>query len=181
MSTQPTAPLGSPSHSSVRIEEFAPPKSKLPLLVTLVALLAAAMIWAGTALRPTQPEPTPTPQDTPTARPSASGLPFLTPDKRHAGRWEILRHQWTDSGLEVEIMIAADRGPVNYSFLAFENDGLFATDAQDGSQQPWFSGMPIQTGESETGWLFFPMTRGPATIILATAGGNQMSALPVPG
>ncbi|WP_198018541.1 hypothetical protein, partial [Sedimentibacter sp. B4] len=88
-----------------------------------------------------------------------------TPDERYTGRWEILRQQWTDSGLEVEIRVMADKGPIDYSFVAFGNDDVQATTAQPGSEQPQFSGMPIQSGNQETGWLFFPLRRGAATII----------------
>jgi hypothetical protein len=166
----------------VKIDEFAPPRSRLPLVVVAIALLVAGLIWAGTTWR-TQPAATPTVGATPTAgtSPSASGLPFITPDQRYNGRWEILRHQWTDSGLEVEIRVAAVEGPVTYSFLAFGNSDVEATAASPGSQNPKFSGLPIETGNAETGWLFFPLDRGPSTIILATASGNQMSALPVAG
>jgi hypothetical protein len=167
----------------VKIDEFAPPKSRLPLVLTLVVLLVAALIWGATMLRPDAATPaapaSPTPSATPT--PTAPGLPFLTPDERYAGRWEIVEHRWTDSGLEVEIRLAVDKGPVNYSFLAFENSGVEATSPTPGSEAPQFSGQPIGTGQMESGWLFFPLERGPATIILATAGGNQMSALPVSG
>lgn len=173
-----SAPLGSPDPASLSIEEFAPPRSRLPLLLTLVAVLAAVLIWAGTSLRPPAPEATASPSPTRTA--NGSGLPFITPDERHSGQWEILQRRWTDSGLEVEIRIAVDRGPVSYSFVAFENTAINATEPEPGAMPPRFSGLPIQTGEEESGWLFFPLERGPATIILATAGGSQISALPVP-
>lgn len=180
--TPPTsAPLGPPAQRSVSIQEFAPPKSRLPLVVTLAALLAAGLIWGGTMLRSPLPAPSPTVTASPSATPAGSGLPFLTPDGERSGRWEILQHEWTDAGLEVEIRLAVDRGPVSYSFLAFENAGLNATEAQPSSQLPRFSGSAIDSGAEERGWVFFPMTRGPSTIVLATGGGNQMSALPVPG
>lgn len=183
ISAQPGAPLGGPALRSVNIDEFAPPRSRLPLLVTLVVLVVAALIWGATLLRPVTPTATASPSASQSAspRPSAPGLPFVSPDERYAGRWEIVEHRWTDSGLEVEITLAADRGPVNYSFVAFNNAGVEATEAMAGSGQPQFSGQPIQTGQTESGWLFFPLERGPATIILATAGGNQMSALAVSG
>ncbi len=175
-------PLATRSLPSIGIEEFAPPRSRLPLIVIVVALLIAGLIWAGTMWR-SQPAPVAsvTPAASPTATSTASGLPFVTPDERYAGRWEILHQQWTDSGLEVEIRIAADRGPVTYSFLAFGNTDMKATNSSPGSQNPKFSGLPIDTGEYQTGWLFFPLERGPSTIILSTASGNQMSALPVAG
>ena len=81
----------------------------------------------------------------------------------------------------MEIRLSIDKGPVNYSFLAFENSGVEATSPTPGSEPPQFSGLPIGTGQEESGRLFFPLQRGPATIILSTAGGNQMSALPVAG
>jgi hypothetical protein len=171
--------LGGPAMPSVSIQEFAPPRSRLPLLVAVVAVVVAALIWAGTTLRAPQPTPAAGPTATPTASPTAAGLPFVTPDQQNTGRWEILNHRWTDSGLEVEIRIAADQGPVTYAFVAFGNDDVQATDSEPGLQSPQFSGMPIQTGNEETGWLFFRLERGPSTIILTTAEGNQMSALPV--
>lgn len=172
-------PLGGPALPSATIQEFAPPRSRLPLLVAVVAVVVAALIWAGTALRAPQPAPAASPSATPSASPTAAGLPFVTPDQRASGRWEVVRHQWTDAGLEVEIRIAAERGPVTYAFVAFGNNDVQATDSEPGLQGPQFSGMPIQSGNEETGWLFFRLDRGPSTIILTTAEGNQMSALPV--
>ncbi len=178
-------PIGGPALASVKIDEFAPPRSRLPLVVIVVALLVAGLIWAGTAWRgqsplPAAPSPSPS-APTPVATPSSSGLPFVTPDQRYSGRWEILKHQWTDSGLEVEIRLAVDKGPVSYSFLAFGNNDVQATSSSPGSQNPKFNGLPLQTGDEATGWLFFPLERGASTIILATASGNQMSALAVAG
>ena len=179
---EPGAPLGGPALRSVNIDEFAPPRSRLPLLVTVIVLVIAALIWGATLLRPASSAvPATSPSASPTTTSSASGLPFLSPDERFSGRWEIVEHRWTDSGLEVEITLAAERGPVNYSFVAFNNAGVDATESTAGSQQPQFSGQPIPSGQKESGWLFFPIERGPATIILATSGGNQMSALPVSG
>lgn len=180
---QSHGPLGGPALRSVKIDEFAPPRSRLPLVVTLVVLLVAGLIWGATLLRPAAPTPaasaTPTPKAGATTAPP--GLPFVAADEQLAGRWQIVEQRWTDSGLEVEIMVAVDRGPFDYSFLAFENSSVEATSPQPGSESPQFSGQPIGTGQQESGWLFFPLERGPATIILSTSGGSQMSALAVSG
>jgi hypothetical protein len=167
----------------VTIDEFAPPRSRLPLVVTLVVLLIAGLIWGATLLRPAAPTPSATPSPTPSASATsaAPGLPFVTPDQQFTGRWQIVEHRWTDSGLEVEITLAVDQGPLDYSFLAFENSSIEPTIPTPGSESPLFSGQPIGTGQSESGWLFFPLDRGPTTIILSTSGGNQMSALAVSG
>lgn len=175
--------LGGPALPSVTIEEFAPPRSRLPLLIAVIAAVVAGLIWAGTTL--VAPSSNPSASSDPSARASATatgpGLPFVTPDERHTGRWEILRQQWTDSGLEVEIRLMADNGPISYSFMAFGNDDVQATSSQPSSQLPRFSGLPVETGNQETGWLFFPLRRGASTIILLTAAGRQISALPVSG
>lgn len=176
------APLGGARLPSVKIDGFAPPRSRLPLLVVVIALVVAGLIWAGTTLRAPQASPSASSAPpTPSASPTAPGLPFVSPDERYAGRWQILRHLWTDSGLQVEIRVMADRGPVTYSFMAFGNNDVEATSPEPGSQDPQFTGRPIPTGSQETGWLFFPLQRGASTIILSTATGNQMSALPVAG
>ena len=39
----------------------------------------------------------------------------------------------------------------------------------------------LRGGRCSCGYVFFPMARGDATIILATGTGRQMSALPVKG
>ncbi len=175
--------LGGPSLPSVNIDEFAPPRSRLPLLVILVAVVVAGLIWAGTTLAAPSSDPSASasPSAHPTATTAGEGLPFVTPDELHTGRWEILHQQWTDSGLEVEIRVMADNGPISYSFMAFGNDDVQATASQPGSQSPQFTGMPIESGSQETGWLFFPLQRGASTIILLTGAGRQMSALPVSG
>ncbi|MFZ0529836.1 MAG: hypothetical protein WAL91_04795, partial [Propionicimonas sp.] len=173
------APLGGAAPPSASIDEFAAPRSWWPLVVGLVAVVAAALIWASTSLRPALPAATPSP--TPSATTALPGLPFVSPNERYSGRWEVLRHEWTDQGVEVEVRIAVDQGPLAYSFIAFENNSVNATDPMPGAYNPQFSGLPIRTGETETGWLFFPLERGQATLILASAGGSQMSALPIPG
>lgn len=176
------APLGGPALRSVKIDEFAPPRSRLPLVVTLVVLLLAGLIWGATMLRPAAaPAPAVSASPSPSPTPTLPGLPFISQDQEYAGRWQILEHRWTDAGLEVEIMLAVDRGPFGYSFVAFENSGIEPARPTPGSDSPRFSGRPIDSGQQETGWLFFPLERGPATIILSTEGGNQMSALAVSG
>lgn len=150
------------------------------MIVAVVAVLAAVLIWASTTLRPAVPSAT-KPSPTPSATESGPGLPFVSPNERYAGRWEILRYEWTADGVELQIRIAVEKGPLAYSFIAFENSSVTATDPRPGSHTPRFTGFPIETGDEETGWLFFPLQRGEATVILANAGGHQMSALPIPG
>lgn len=170
-----------PSDPSTTIGQFAAPRTIWPVVVGVVAVLAAVLIWTSTTLRPVTPsasKPSPTPSVAATSDP---GLPFVSPDERYSGHWEVLRHEWTDSGVELQIRISVERGPLHYSFLAFENNGVTATDPQPSTHLPRMSGFAVETGQTETGWIFMPLIRGQATLILADAGGQQMSALPIPG
>ena len=175
-----TPPPALGSQPSTTIGEFTAPRTVWPVVIVVVAVLAAVGIWASTTLRPDLPSAS-KPSPTPVATATASGLPFVSPDERYSGRWEIVGQEWTDSGVELQIRISADRGPVSYSFLAFENTGVMATDPQPSTHLPRMSGFPIATGEEETGWIFMPLARGQATLILANAAGQQMSALGIPG
>ena len=179
---RPTDPFGDPPVQPVRIEDFAPPRSRVPMFVTLAVLAALALVLLGGTLRAYLPVP-PASSPTPTvATPSAlPGLPFTTPDERARGRWEILDHRWTASGLMVEVRIHVDHGPLGYSFMAFENQGTEVIEPSPGADSPALTGSSIPTGGVETGWVYFLMTRGDATIILANEEGRQMSALVVEG
>lgn len=180
---RPTDPFGRAAPQAVHIEDFAPPKSKAPLIVTLAVGVALALVILASTLRPgllaSVPTVTPTPSASTTV--SESGLPFTSPDERFNGRWEIMDHRWTDHGLMVQVRIKVDRGPLGYTFMAFENQGTDVIDPSPGADSPVLSGRRIPSGGEETGWVYFSMARGDATIILANEAGRQMSALVVQG
>lgn len=181
----PTDPLGSNAlgnhhEPAVSIDHYAPRKSWWPLLIGTVAVLVAALIWASTTWRlqlgtPTKPTATPIPTAV------EPGLPFVSGNERYSGSWEVLHHQWNQDGVEVELRITVKRGPLSYGLGAFQNTDLNAVDAHPSTNQPRLSGMPIETGTEEVGWVFLPVTRGDVTLILTDGRGNQMSALPIPG
>lgn len=180
---RPTDPFGRADPQAVHIEDFAPPKSKAPLIVSLAVGVALALFLLASALGPgllaNVPRATQTPPSTAAA--SESGLPFTSPDERFNGRWEILDHRWTEHGLMVQVRIKVDRGPLGYTFMAFENQGTEVIDPSPGADSPVLSGRRIPSGGEETGWVYFSMDRGDATIILANEAGRQMSALVVQG
>lgn len=167
----------------MNIGEFAPPRSRLPLVLTALVLVVLAVVVLSGVFRTMIPAVTPTLTPTPSASATSArpGLPFTTPDERYWGRWEILDHRWTRSGLMVEIRIHVDNGPLGYSFMAFENQGAEVINPSPGADSPPLTGASIPTGGIETGWVYFVMDRGDSTIILADEDGKQMSALVIKG
>ncbi len=178
----PTRALGEAPPQSVSIDQFKPPSpNRTPLLVTIVALVALVLVIStGIYLRSQPAAPSPS-ASTSQSVPAGPGQPFDTPNGLQKGRWEILEQKWTDEGLQLHLRIYSDTGPITFSFLAFANASTEVVDPTSSSMSP-----DIRTGTASpaapvTGYVFFPMAREDATIILATGSGRQMSALVVKG
>lgn len=179
----PTRALGEQPPPSVSIDQFKPPKNRTPMLITIVALATlAAVVIGGMYIRnqPLQPTPSPSPS-TSQRTPSGPGQQFETPNGQQSGTWEILDHEWTDEGLQVQIRITSDGGPITFSFMAFANGTTEVIDPTSSPKTPDLRTGTASPARPSTGYVFFPMSRGDATIILATGSGRQMSALPVQG
>ena len=178
----PHRALGEPPPASVSIGQFAPPPNRTPLLVTLAALITLVLVIGGgiyvRSLPTTEPSTSPSPAAT---TPATPGHPFTTPDGQRGGSWEILESAWTDEGLQLQLRIHSESGPISFSFMAFANASTRVITPTSSPRTP-----DIRTGtatptRSVTGYVFFPMPRGDSTIILANGTGRQMSALPVKG
>lgn len=179
----PRQALGEQPPTPVSIDQFAPPPNRTPLLITLAALITLVLVIGGGIYVRSLPsgEPSPGASATPTATAAGPGHPFTTPDGRQNGRWEILDSTWTDEGLQLQLRIFSDRGSIAFSFMAFSNASADIVTPTSSPRSP-----DIQTGTSApsrptTGYVFFPMPKGDATIILANGSGRQMSALAVKG
>lgn len=177
----PRQAIGAPPPASVSINQFAPPPNRTPLLITLAALVTLVLVIGGgiyvRSLPAAEPSPSPSPSQTAAAGP---GHPFSTPDERK-GRWEILDSVWTDEGLQLQIRIYSDSGTISFSFMAFSNASTEVVTPTNSPRTPDIRKGIAYFSDPVTGYVFFPMARGDATIILATGTGRQMSALPVKG
>ncbi|MDO5534249.1 MAG: hypothetical protein Q4F65_06325 [Propionibacteriaceae bacterium] len=171
------------SRRPVDINAYAPPRRSgggwwlLAVGVVLVGVVLAALF-----LRPPAPAPAPTPTPTAEREPVGPGQPFTMPGSTAShGRWEVLEHAWSDDGVTVRVRVTADGGRVSYGFAAFANQGsdtVFEPEA--GAPDPEIGSGHLRAGESIEGNVFIPLPRGAATLILTTAQGRQMSALPIP-
>ena len=180
-SFDPTRALGEAPPQSVSIDQFRPPPNRTPMLITIAALITLALvIFGGLYIRNqgSQPSPSPSPSQ---STPAGPGQPFDTPTGQQHGRWEILNQQWTDEGLQLQLRIYSDKGPITFSFMAFTNASTQIVEPSTSPLAPDIRTGTASPAKPVTGYVFFPMPRGDATIILATGSGRQMSALPVKG
>jgi hypothetical protein len=158
--------LGPQRPDATHIEQFTPPRSPLPWLIMVGAVVIAALILFTTTLTNRPPAPSPTPTATTATPAAASGHPFVSPGGEVEGRWEVLESRWNDEGVEINLRIAVDKGTLWYTFMAFSNPAL-----------GW---EPIGAGEERAGWIFFPAYRAELTLLLATELNRQISALLIP-
>lgn len=165
----------------VSIEAYAPPRQRRAIVWFLVAGVALAGIVLAVVVRGAS---APLAASTPTPSASVStapGMPFVMPDgSRGTGRWEILQHEWSGSGVSLQLRVSADTGTVSYAFLAFGNASSEIFEPSPGLREPELTSGQLGAGESATGWLFLPMPRGAGTLILTTDDGRQVSALAIP-
>lgn len=169
----------------VDINAYAPPKRNggglwLIVIGAVLAGVVLAVIFFQPSVLPGAPAPS---ASAPASQSAGPGQPFVMPgDSSNHGRWEVVSHSWSDNGALVNVRVFADAGRITYSFVAFSNDGgTTVYEPQDGAPEPQIGSGRLSEGQSITGNLFIPMPRGPATLILTTEGGRQISALPISG
>lgn len=169
----------------VDIDAYAPPKrSGGGWWFALIGLVAVGAVLAALFLRPPAqrtdpPSPTAT---TPAAEAAGPGMPFTMPGSTQShGRWEMIEHTWTSDGVIVRVRVTADSGRVSYGFVAFSNTGTDVYEPGSGAPEPEIGSGTLTAGQSIEGHLFLQLPQGDATLILTTAQGRQMSALPIPG
>ncbi|MDR3070250.1 MAG: hypothetical protein LBU38_04490 [Propionibacteriaceae bacterium] len=166
----------------VSVDDFAPPRPKAPWLVGLGLLLVGVVISWFALGQPGNIIPTPDPVPSASAGEATPtwGLPFTISEHRQ-GRWEVIEHEWTAQGLEVNIRLRVEKGPLSVDFRAYDNSALESSYQGTGNRAPAFPVGEIAEGDEQSGWVFFQMRRGDATLILTDLWGSQISALPIPG
>lgn len=176
----PQRALGEAPPARVSIDEFRPPPNRTPLLITIAALITLVLVIAGGIYVRSLPEQQPSASPSPSQTSAGPGQPFETSDGRK-GRWQIVESTWTDEGLQLELRLYADDGNITFSFLAFANATTEVVAPSHSPESPDIRTGTVTKTQPVTGFVFFPMPRGDATIILANGAGRQMSALAVKG
>lgn len=148
-----------------------------------LALVGAALVGAVAVPLLT---PTPRPGGSATPTPSAtsaspvSGMPFKMPsDPNSGGTWEILETRWTSEGVSLKVRVTCTQGKCSYGFMAFGQNATTLTRPTTGPDTPELDTGTLQAGETTIGYVFLEIDRRDATLILTTAIGRQISALPI--
>lgn len=179
VSTPGTQPLGRQQPRSTSIEQFSTPPSRTPWLI-LIGVVVLVGVLIGGFLIGTQRPPAPTPSPT-VAASRGPGIPFSMPnDTRSKGRWEILGTEWSNDGVTLDIRIYADQGTISYDFFAFTNDGRTSYEPETPKKRPELVPGTLTAGNSVRGYVFLPLPRKEATLLLTSFGGTQaLSAQPI--
>lgn len=167
------------------IESFRAPRASRGALMAVAALLGFLAVAFGAFLlrpAPIPGAPAATGSPRPAATASVPGMPFSMPlDPDSTGTWEILDRQWTDEGVSVHVRVTALTGRCSYGFLAFGKGSTDITHPGIGTQTPQLRTGTLDAGQSAIGYVFIPVERGDAMLVLTTSLGRQISALPVAG
>lgn len=168
----------------VDIDAYAPPRrGGGGWWLALVGAVLVGVVLAALLFRPALPGATASPSPSPTATDRVGpGMPFTMPGSTQShGRWEVLEHSWEDGGVTVRVRVTADGGRISYSFVAFSNSGTEVYEPLPVAPDPQIGSGTLNAGQYVEGNLYLPLPRGDSTLILTTAQGRQMSALPIPG
>jgi hypothetical protein len=171
-----------PTDPRSAIDRFTPKRSKMPLLVALIgAMIAAVVVY--TATQSAQPTTSPTATATKSATTSATptdGTPFTAGST--TGVWKIVNHEWSSSGLDIQLKVTVDSGDMDCDFDAMSQSGDEFVYAKSSGKTPNF---PIRgslsSGETATGWTHFQITRGKVLVFMSVSGNAQVSAIEVAG
>ena len=171
----PRQPFGQRPASSPVVPDFEP--SQKPMWPWVVGIIGAvAVLLIVLVVQPGQTEPEASEQPPASAMPSPSVTGNAVPyDGNGTGVFEITSHRWTEQGLRLQYSITADKESRRFSFFAFTND---TRDSYAPEGKPV---VDVSPDTPTTGTLQFSMPRGDTTVVLTTANGRAITALPIPG
>lgn len=177
------APLGQQPLPRNDIARYEPPRQQGPVLwVALGIVVLVAVVVLGLFLQRPGPPPVSevTPSPTPGRTANLPGHPFTMPSNSAAtGRWQIIAQQWTSEGVLLDVEVACDTEMCSYAFTSFAQNGATSVDPEPGPRSPALTKGILEAGESARGYVFLPLTRGTAMLVLTTSGGRPISALPI--
>ncbi|MDR1851726.1 MAG: hypothetical protein LBR21_03640 [Propionibacteriaceae bacterium] len=166
---------------TISVDDFTPPKPKLPWIIGIAFVLIIALLWFASTQQwlPGTNPPTPTPSATETP---SWGSAFEADGGGAAGIWNIENYEWGADGLDVEIRLECTSGAFAFSFYALPNTIASASIRPDvTSKSPEFSPYSLRAGQEGSGWVHFTVERQDINITLFENGVGQTATLPVEG
>ncbi|WP_297739746.1 hypothetical protein [uncultured Tessaracoccus sp.] len=171
----PRQPFGQRPSTPPVVPDFEPPRKPVwPWVAAIIGAVAVLLIVL--VVQPAQPEPEASEQPPASAFPSPSVTGNAIPyDGNGTGIVEITSHRWTSDGLELGYSITTDQQSRRFSFFVFTNE---TRESYAPEGEPVIT---VSPGAPTTGTLEVRMPRGDATLVLTTANGRAITALPIPG
>ncbi len=168
--SDPRAPFGATPYPGTDISDFAPKKSRLPAIISIVAIVFAVLIVVAGTIYSSLPKPAPTATATPSMKPepapSGKGVPFQAGEA--SGFWEELDHKWTDDSVRVQLRVAITSGSTELDFYAFSHASSKTFNPVRNPEDRFRHPVKLNTNEVAVGWVEFKVPREPVTLVMAS-------------
>lgn len=171
-----------PETPSDEIAQYAVRRSHGPVIAIAGLVVVILVIMAVLALRrpgPGQDEQSASPSaSSATSNPSSSvsivgAIPVETDS--FSGTWQIDSASWDETGLTLDMTITSTSGSLSFTMFTIDNVN---TGQVEGTGE--MASGTVGDGETMQGSVHFDKDRNDTTIVLANAGGRQITALTVP-
>lgn len=181
---QPDRQLGRAPHEP-SIEDFREPRRGGPpwWLVAIAVVAAIALVLVTLQVVTGQGEPTTSPSPTPSAATGESETPSSSATGGNAipfegngtGVFELLEQDWTPDGLVVRFRVTLDAGQQSFGVYMFNNSSMQVSDPLDTTP------FDVSAGQPYEGTAMFAVEQGESTLVLTSAFGSAVTALPIKG
>ncbi len=184
-------PLGTPPRTRPDPATYTPRRSRLPAVLTAVAVGLVAIVVAVASLLAHRADQVVTPAPrrtvaTPQVSPTLDSIEFTT--RTGAGRLTIVDHSWQEArndpgtALLVEIRIECTSGEVDYDpfdFQAFDAGGNLFELASEEIRGEMLGVGVLEPGDQARGEVAFVIPRGEVTLLMSDDA-DSVTALKVP-
>ncbi|HET9872644.1 MAG TPA: hypothetical protein VFP89_08640 [Propionibacteriaceae bacterium] len=192
--TRPSA-TGPPATGSANARRSTPPTSRLPGLLTALALLVVVTVTVvATVLADRRDSTVAGPSPSPVVVPSATTAGTSTIEftgSVGSGRLSVLNHSWDPSGspatadsfVRLEVELVCTTGEVEYDpvfFQAFDFRGDLYDVSPDDPAVPQLGIGTLRAGESVRGLLGFELPRGEMTLLMSSDSSGAVTAIRIP-
>lgn len=187
----PRQPFGQPNRQAgpaphePSIDDYREPRRGGPpwwlVAVGVVAAIALVLITLQVVTGEGEPSvsPSPTPATTAgeseTPSSSATGGNSIPFEGNGTGVFELLDQDWTADGLVVRFRVTLDAGQQSFGVYMFSNTTMEVSDPLDTTP------FDVMAGQPHEGTATFAVEQGEATLVLTSAFGSAVTALPIKG
>lgn len=181
---QPSPQAGAAPHQT-SIEDYREPRRGGPpwwfvaigVVAAMALLLVTLQVVTGEGEPTASPTPSPSVATTESEVPSSSAtggnaIPF---EGNGTGVFELLGQDWTADGLVVRFRVTIDSGQQSFGVYMFSNTTMQVSDPLDTTP------FDVRAGEPYEGTATFAVEQGEATLVLTSAFGSAVTALPIKG